>query len=158
MWLTDQAPARIAAPISASTMKRLRAEKEMILSIIRQLSVLVRRRTGRRRLGFLLRRSRRFRGRCLRRAMFVTHRSAHAPESSLQPRLGVDQEVRLSDDRVSGRDPLPNLVVPIHLRAGLDLARLEPPIALRHENEGARASREDGAVGHRHDAAERTLE
>src|ERR1700693_331621 len=154
MWLTDQAPAKIAALVSASTMKRLRAEKEMILSIIVLLSVLVLRLRASRRLGGRERRMRRLycRGRAAGR------RRRESGEGSLEPRFRIDQEIRLGDDIVSRRDPFPNLVVPVHLRARLDRARLEAALALRDENDRSRARRENRAVGHRQDAAERLLE
>src|SRR6202162_563642 len=130
MWLTDQAPAKIAAPVTASTMKRLRAEKEMIFSIMGQISVLVLRLRALRRFGGRGRGLRRFS--CGRRAAGRGRR--HSGESSLEPRFRIDQEVRLGDDLVSRRDPPPNLEVPVHLRAPLDRAGLEAALPLRDQD------------------------
>src|SRR6266498_1596731 len=90
MWLIDQAPARIAAPVSASTMNRLRAEKEMIFSIIDEFSVISSQLSVRR-----LRSMDVCRRRLRRRLLFggaVGRRRRHPGERGLEPRLRVDQE------------------------------------------------------------------
>src|SRR5512132_4432114 len=105
MLLIDHPPRKIAAPVSARTMKRLRAEKEMIFSITGWLSAFgsvdVRRRL--RRFSCGSRASGRGRG--------------HSAQGRLQPRLGIDQEICLRDHFFPCRDAFPNFVIAVDLRA-----------------------------------------
>src|SRR5512144_325624 len=118
MWLIDQAPRKIAAPVRDRTMNRFRAENEMIFSIMGSLS-----------------RSMDVHGGRLLPRRFAGLRGRHPRQGCLEPRLGVDQEVRLRHDLFPRSDPLPDFPVAVDPRAGLDLARLEAPLPLRNEDD-----------------------
>ena len=134
MWLIDQMPAKIAAPVRVSTMNRLRAEKAMIRSIMMAPQCLVRQRRRR-----------------------LVRGGRDAGERRLQARLGVDEEVRLRDDILARLDTLTDLIVRIDLGADFHFPGLEAAVSLGDEHDAAGSGGHDRAVGNREDAPKRSF-
>src|SRR5689334_20584713 len=134
MWLMDQTPAKIAAPVSESTTNRFRAENAMMRSIMAASVPMFRSCWGRR------------------------GSRPEAGERGLESRLGVHEEVRLRDDLVTRLEAVADFEVASDPGAGLDFAGLQAPAIVCDEDEGPRARRHHRAVRHGQDAAERALE
>src|SRR5437016_3701334 len=82
----------------------------------------------------------------------------HCRDRRFEPRLGIDEEVRVDDDRLAGLDSRSDLEQAVAFQSGLHLAWLELPRRALDENNRARPGLQDRAVGNRDAVPSRLLE
>src|SRR5207244_2841863 len=132
MRLIDQRPANTSAAMIVSVMNLFVAQMRISFSIMRSLP-------AHRRLL----------------AVLMGSPSVHLRERRFQPRLGIDEEVRLRDDLFTRGEAAAHFVDLLRLRADRDFTRLERAVAFHDEDDRARAGLQDRGVGSDHDLPRR---